>query len=345
MSFTAIQIAEKIQGEVLGDKSTILTGFAAADSAREGDLTFAEKEEHFAVADQSAASAIIVSGDFKSSGKVLIRVPNARIAVARLLPLFFPSEPQPSGIHPSAVIAYSAKIDPCAHVGPNCVIGEGVQIGARSVLLGGNHVGKDATIGEDVSLFPNVVIYSRTVICDRVSIHAGTVIGSDGYGYVLDEGKHRKMLQVGNVVIHNDVEIGSNTSIDRAALGSTVIGAGTKIDNLVHVAHNVVVGRNCLIMGQCGFAGSIRIGDYSVIASQTGIAGHVKIGNQVMIGAKSGIMRDVPDGAILLGVPAVPHQQAKRQFVAMQLLPDMVRRMREAEKQIEKLQAKLDSLS
>ncbi|MEO6054409.1 MAG: UDP-3-O-(3-hydroxymyristoyl)glucosamine N-acyltransferase, partial [Chthoniobacterales bacterium] len=194
----------------------------------------------------------------------------------------------------------------------------------------------------DVSLFPNVVLYSRTVIGDRVTIHAGTTIGSDGYGYVLDEGRHRKMLQVGNVVIHNDVEIGSNTSIDRAALGSTVIGAGTKIDNLVHVAHNVVMGRNCLIMGQCGFAGSTHIGDYTVIASQSGVAGHLKIGKQVMIGAKSGIMRDIPDGAIVLGIPAVPHQQAKRQWIAMHQLPEMVKRMRQLEKQVEKLTAKAE---
>ena len=265
-----------------------------------------------------------------SSRKVLIRVADARIAVARLLPVFFPPDQHPQGIHPSATIDPSAKIDPTAHIGPNCVVGARVQIGPRSVLLGGNYLGRDARLGDDVCLFPNVVIYSKTMIGHRVAIHAGTVIGSDGYGYTFDEGRHRKVLQVGNVVIHDDVEIGANSAIDRAALGSTVIGAGTKIDNLVHVAHNVVMGRHCLIMGQSGFAGSTRLGDYVVIASQSGIAGHLKLGNQAMVGAKSGVMRDVPDGGKVLGFPAMPAPQAKRQVIASQQLPEMVHRLRAA---------------
>jgi UDP-3-O-[3-hydroxymyristoyl] glucosamine N-acyltransferase len=145
-----------------------------------------------------------------------------------------------------------------------------------------------------VVLHPNVVLYARTVLGNRITIHAGTVIGSDGYGYVFDEGRHCKVLQVGNVIIHDDVEIGANSAIDRGALGSTVIGTGTKIDNLVHVAHNVVIGSHCLVMGQVGFAGSTHLGDYSVIASQSGIAGHLKLGKQSTVGAKSGVMRDIP---------------------------------------------------
>jgi UDP-3-O-[3-hydroxymyristoyl] glucosamine N-acyltransferase len=207
--------------------------------------------------------------------------------------------------------------------------------------MGGNHIARDCQIGEDVSLFPNVVIYARSQIGHRVIIHAGTVIGSDGYGYVFDEGRHRKILQVGNVIIHNDVEIGANTAIDRAALGSTVIGEGTKIDNLVHIAHNVVIGRNCLIMGQCGFAGSTRLGDYCVIASQSGIAGHLKLGQQATVGAKSGVMRDVPDKGTVLGMPAMPDRQMKRQFIAVQQLPEMIKRMRELEKKVAELSAKV----
>ena len=244
---------EQLRGEVLGDGSVQLTGFAPADCARAGDLTFAEKETHFAAAEQSQAAAILVSEAFAPSKKVLIRVRNARVAMARVLPLFFPPDQQPSGIHPGAMIDASAQIDPTAHIGPDCVLGARVRLGARSVLMGGNHVGRDCQIGDDVCLFPNVVIYARTQIGHRVTIHAGTVIGSDGYGYVFDEGRHRKMLQVGNVIIHDDVEIGANAAIDRGALGSTVIGQGTKIDNLVHVAHNVVIGRHCLVMGQVGF--------------------------------------------------------------------------------------------
>src|SRR5581483_1408311 len=210
MPFTASQIAEQLHGEVLGDGSVELTGLASADGAKPGDLTFAEKETYFAAAEESQATAILVPGGFASSKKVLIRVPNPRVAVARLLPVFFPPDQHAPGVHASATIAPSAQIDPTAHIGPNCVIGPRVRVGARSVLMGGNHLGRDCQIGDDTCLFPNVVIYARCQVGHRVSIHAGTVIGSDGYGYVFDEGRHRKVLQVGNVIIHDDVEIGAN---------------------------------------------------------------------------------------------------------------------------------------
>ncbi len=260
--------------------------------------------------------------------------------MARVLPLFFPEDERSQGIHPSAVIAATAQVDPTAHIGPNCVVGPRVRIGARSVLMGGNHLGRDCQLGDDVCLYPNVVVYAKSQIGHRVAIHAGTVIGSDGYGYVFDEGRHRKMPQVGTVIIHDDVEIGANAAIYRGALGATVIGAGTKIDNLVHLAHNVVLGRHCLVMGQVGFAGSTRLGDYCVVASQSGISGHLKLGNQVTIGAKSGVMRDLADGEVVLGYPASPDKQAKRQIIAVQHLPEMLRRVRELEKQVEQLRAK-----
>jgi UDP-3-O-[3-hydroxymyristoyl] glucosamine N-acyltransferase len=339
MTITAAQIAEQLQGQVLGDGSVPLTGLAPADSARAGDLTYAESEAYFAAAEQSQAAAVLVSGEFTSPRKVVIRVRNARVAMARILPVFFPPDEHPHGIHPSAAIAASAQIDPTAHVGAHCVVGARVRLGARSVLMGGNHIGRDCQIGDDVCLFPNAVVYAKSQIGHRVSIHAGAVIGSDGYGYVFDEGRHRKVLQVGHVVIHDDVEIGANAAIDRGALGATVIGQGTKIDNLVHVAHNVTLGRHCLIMGQVGFAGSTRLGDYGVIASQSGIAGHLKLGHQVTVGAKSGVMRDIPDGGVVLGIPAAPDKQAKRQIIAVQHLPDLIRRLRELEKQVEQLRA------
>jgi UDP-3-O-[3-hydroxymyristoyl] glucosamine N-acyltransferase len=344
ISFTAAQIAGKLKGEVIGDGSIEITGLAPADSARAGELTFAENAAYFATAEQSQAAAILVSGPFVSSNKVLIRVANPRVALALLLPVFFPPEESPRGIHPSAVIAESAHVDPTAHVGAGCIVGARASLGARSVLMGNNHLGADCDVGEDACLFPNVVLYPRTKIGRCTVIHAGTVIGSDGFGYVLDEGRHRKMLHLGNVIIGDDVEIGANAAIDRGALGSTVIGDGTKIDNLVHIAHNVVIGRHCLIMGQVGFAGSTHLGDYVVIASQSGIADHLKLGNQVVIGAKSGVMRDIPDGGRVLGIPALPDRQAKRQIISLQQLPDLIHRMRDLEKLVEQLTAKCADL-
>jgi UDP-3-O-[3-hydroxymyristoyl] glucosamine N-acyltransferase len=344
-SITAAQIAQKLNGEVIGDGAIEITGLAPADAARPGQLTFAENADYFAKAEQSQAAAILVSGPtITSASKVLIRVKNPRVALARILPMFFPPEEHSAGIHPSAVIDGSAQVDPTAHVGAGCIIGPGVKLGARAVLMGNNDIGAGCDLGEDACLFPNVVLYRGTKIGKRVVIHAGTVIGSDGFGYVFDEGKQRKVLHLGNVVIGDDVEIGANAAIDRGALGQTVIGEGTKIDNLVHIAHNVVIGRHCLIMGQVGFAGSTRLGDYVVIASQSGIADHLKLGNQAMVGAKSGVMRDIPDGGRVVGIPALPDRQAKRQIIAAQQLPDLIHRMRELEDLVEQLTAKCASL-
>ncbi len=334
MVFTAAEIARQIQGEVLGDSSIQLTGFAPADSAKAGDLTFAENEDYFARAAQSAASAILIAGNFTCPGKALIRVSNARVAFAKVLALFFPNPKFAPGVHPSAVVAGSAQIDPTAHIGPLCVVSERASIGARTVLQGGNHIGADSRIGEETHLFPNVTLYPRTQIGHRVSIHSGTVVGSDGFGYVFDQGMHRKVPQIGNVVIQDDVEIGANVTIDRGALGSTVIGQGTKIDNLVQIAHNVVIGDHSIIVAQVGIAGSTRLGNYVTVAGQAGIAGHLKIGNQVTIAGQSGVMHNIPDGEKWLGAPAQPDRQMKRVFIALQRLPELLHRVHDLEKQL-----------
>jgi len=333
MPFTAAEIAKHLQGEVLGDSSVVLNAFAPADRAQAGDLTFAESADYFTRAEQSAASAIIVDGNFTSK-KILIRVPNARIGFAKALALFFPEPTLPAGVHPSAVIHSSAQVDPTAHVGPHCVVHEKVRIGARSVLQGGNHLGANCSLGEDVNLFPNVIVYARSEIGNRVRIHSGTVVGSDGFGYVQDNGIHRKVPQIGNVIIRDDVEIGSNVSIDRGALGPTIIGKGTKIDNLVQIAHNVVIGEHCLVISQVGIAGSTKLGNYVIVAGQAGLAGHLKIGNRVTIAAQSGIMNNIPDGEKWLGSPAQPDRQAKRQMIAIQYLPDLLKRVAELEKKL-----------
>ena len=333
-TFTAAEIASLLSGEVLGDAAAVLTGFAMTDRAQPGDLTFAETPEYFAAAEASQATAIIADQRFSSTVKIVIRVANARIAFAKALAVFFPEPPFAAGSHPSAVIAASAKVDATAHIGPHCVVGERVEIGAGAVLQSGNNVGADSVLAEGVNLFPNVTIYPRTKIGKRVRIHAGTTIGSDGYGYVLDGGIHRKVPQIGNVVIGDDVEIGANVTVDRGALGSTVIGAGTKIDNLVQIAHNVVIGKHCLICSQVGISGSTTLEDYVVLGGQAGLGGHITIGKGVKAGGQAGITSDIAPGTFVNGTPAVPFQLERRLAILHQRLPDLFKRVDALEKQV-----------
>jgi UDP-3-O-[3-hydroxymyristoyl] glucosamine N-acyltransferase len=334
MPFTTAEIAKLVDGEVVGDTTAVLKSFAPAERAQAGDLTFAENEDYFARAEQSAATAIIAEKRFSSSKKILIHVPNARVAFAKALALFFPEQKFAAGIHPTAVVAKSATIDPTAHIGPHCAVGERVKIGANSVLQGGNFIGDDSRFGDEVNLFPNVTIYPCTEIGHRVRIHACTVVGSDGFGYVLDGGIHRKVPQIGNIIIGDDVEIGANVTIDRGVLGSTVIGKGTKIDNLVQIAHNVEIGEHCIVIAQVGISGSTKLGNYVILAGQSGIAGHLKIGNQVTVAGQSGVMHDIPDGEKWLGSPAQPDKQTKRQMIAIQHLPELLKRVAELERKL-----------
>jgi|ERR1051325_10505685 UDP-3-O-[3-hydroxymyristoyl] glucosamine N-acyltransferase len=332
MPYTTADIARHLGGQVIGDGSLPLKGFAPADRAQPGDLTFAENENYFARAEQSAASAIIIDAPYNSSRKVLILVSSARIAFAKVLPLFFPEPTFAPGVHPTAIVPASAHVDATAHIGPYCVLGENARVGPRSVLRAANHLGADCNLGEDVHLFPNVTLYAGTEVGARVRIHSGTVIGSDGFGYVLDSGIHRKVPQIGNVIIRDDVEIGANVTIDRGALGPTVIGKGTKIDNLVQIAHNVSIGEHCLVVAQVGVAGSTKLGDYVILAGQAGLAGHLKLGNRVSVAAQSGVMSNISDGEKWLGSPAQPDRQAKRQMIALQQLPELLRRVAELER-------------
>lgn len=319
---------------MVGDSSTLLTGFAPANAAKTGDLTFAENETFLERAGQSAASAILIDApDFKSD-KTLIRVPNARIGFAKALGLFFPDPEFIPGIHPTAVVAQTARIDPTAHIGPHCVVGEGVEIGPKAVLQNLVSVGNNVRIGAESNIFPNVTIYANSQIGARVRIHSAAVIGSDGYGYVLDVSFHRKIPQVGHVIIRDDVEIGAGVTIDRGALGATEIGKGAKIDNLVQIAHNVVIGDHCIVVAQAGIAGSAKLGAYTIVAGQVGIAGHLKIGSKVTIAAQSGVMHNIPDGEKWFGSPAQPDRQMKRQLLAMQQLPALLRRVADLEKKL-----------
>ncbi len=341
---SARELANHLGGEVLGDDSVQLRGLALAIDAKPGDATFAESSTYLASAEVSAATAIIVGPDAAaSSSHTLIRVPNVRIAFAKALELWHPEEQPAPGIHASAVVADTATVDPSAHVGPLCVIGEGVTIGARSALVGGVHVGEHCSIGEGCRLFPNVTLYANTQVMNRVSIHAGAVIGSDGYGYVLDDGRHRKIPQVGNVILHDDVEIGANVTIDRGAIGPTTVGRGAKIDNLVQLGHNVSIGDHSLLISQVGVAGSTKVGRYAVLAGQVGVAGHLKIGDKTTLAAKSGVMNDIPDGETWMGIPATPIKDAKRQMLAARKSWTTQQRVQSLEKEVERLRRLLES--
>lgn len=332
MTYTATEIAGFIGGQVIGDGSTLLHRFAPVNSAQTGDLTFAENEAFFEKAIQSAASAILIDSDISTCSKTCIRVPQARVGFAKALALFFPEPAFSPGIHPSAVVAPSCKIDPTAHIGPHCIVGERVEIGPRAVLQGLNFIAEDSAIGEDTRLFPNTTLYAGTRIGKRVRIHSGAVLGSDGFGYVFDAGAHLKIPQVGTVIIHDDVEIGANTTIDRGAMEPTVIGRGTKIDNLVQIAHNVVVGEHSIIVAQAGVAGSTKLGRYVILAGQVGVAGHLEIGDRVTVAAQSGVMHNIPDGQKWLGSPAQPDRTAKRVILASLKLPEILQRIAKLER-------------
>lgn len=333
MPYTAQEIATHLQGEVVGDPATALTGFASAEGARPGELTFAENDYYFTRAEQGAATAILVPNEFSASSKVLIRVSNPRVAFAQVLPLFFPAARFAPGIHSTAVVSPGAVVDPSAFVGALAVIGDQARIGARTVIESGVHIGDRCEIGQDSHLFPRVTLYPQVKVGDRVNVHSGAVIGSDGFGYVFDNGRHLKIPQVGTVILHDDVEIGANVTIDRGALGPTIIGKGTKIDNLVQVGHNVVIGEHSVLVAQVGVAGSTRLGHHVTLGGQVGVAGHLKIGNDVTVAAQSGVMHPIPDGEKWLGSPARPDRQTKRQLIALQQLPELLRRVHDLEKQ------------
>ena len=337
MEMTLEELAKQLGGEIQGSKTVLIRGVAPPETAQETDLTFAENKTYFRRAVQSPAAAVVTDRVYEETEKPLLLVQNVRVAMAHALGLFYPEPSYPGGRHPTAVVSPEAKVDESVWIGPHCVVEAGAEIGPRTVLLAGVYVGQGVRIGADCRLFPQVTIYPGVQIGNRVRIHAGAVIGSDGYGYVLHEGRHVKIPQVGTVQIGDDVEIGANVTIDRGAMGPTVIGEGTKIDNLVQIGHNVKVGRHCILVSQVGIAGSTQLGDYVTLAGQVGLAGHLRIGNRVTVAAKAGVMNSIPDGEIWLGIPACPASQAKRQIVAIRHLPDLIKRWKQLEQQVRQL--------
>jgi len=283
----------------------------------------------------------LIAGPFTSTRKLLIRVPNARVAFAKVLPLFFPEPVFQAGIHPTAIVAASAQVDSTAHIGPFCVIGEQVRIGPRCVLQATDHVGANCQLGEETKLFPNVTLYSRTEVGCRVRIHSGAVIGADGFGfYPLSDGSYRKIPQVGRVVIGDAVEIGANTCIDRATMGDTIIEAGVKLDNLVHIGHNSIVGTHSVLAGQVGLSGSVHVGSRVRMGGQVGIADHITVGDKVSISAQAGVLSDLEPGATVYGTPALPGPVAKRMHLYSLRLGELFQQVKQLQRRLDELEGR-----
>lgn len=338
-ALTVKELAQQIAGNVEGDDGALISGVASIEEAESGDIVFAENDRFLSQAQKSRASAIIAFLDATTPDKPLIKVDNPRFAFLRVLEIFAPRLTAPAGIHPAAVVEADVEIDPSASIGAHAFIGEGSKIGARTIVMPGAFVGDHCVIADDCILFPNVTLYHETVVGNRVRIHSGSVIGADGFGYVRVSGEPVKVPQVGIVEIEDDVEIGANCTIDRSKTGTTTIGARAKIDNLVHIAHNVKVAPDVIIAAQCGIAGSAQLGQGVTLAGQVGIKDHSTVGENSIIMGQSGPFGDVAPGSILSGTPARPHRERMRQEAAISQLPQMVHRLRALEKKNSELEA------
>lgn len=332
MEITLAQLAALSTGTCdAGASCAPLTGFAALRDAGPGDFSFFGNERYLPDLRKTKASAVLVPDHFAEtvSGVALVRVGNPSAAFAEVVKRFLPPPRtfQP-GIHPAAVIDSTATLDPekvrvraGAVIEAGAVIGDGTEIGAGCV------VGENVRIGRDCVLHANVSLYHHTVLGDRVVLHSGVVIGADGFGYEFIDGRHRKIDQVGLVQIDDDVEVGANSSIDRARFGKTWIREGAKIDNQVQIGHNVVIGKHCIIVAQVGIAGSSHIGDYTVIAAQAGIAGHLEIGPQIVIGARAGVTKSLPAKGHYMGYPAGPATEIRKQWVHIRKIGGLLQRV------------------
>ncbi len=335
-----------------GAGQTPITGLATLVEARSGELSFLGHDRYVKQFKTTSATAVIVDRRVvlplevmtapQGQKPILLLVDNADLAMSLVLQRFAPPIPRPHpGQHPSATIADSATIGDGARIGPNVVVDDATSIGRNVVLHAGVCIGANVTIGDDCEIFPNTVVRERVTIGSRVIINAGTVIGTDGFGYRWDGKKHAKVPQIGTVIIGDDVEIGSCVCIDRAKFAATVIGNGTKIDNLVQIAHNVKTGPHCIIVGQTGLAGSTELGAGVVLGGQVAVRDHIKIGDGAMAAATSGVADDIPAGEAVMGTPALPRRQALREQAAIRKLPELRVQVQKLAEEIEKLKERL----
>lgn len=337
------ELAARIEGTVDGDGTAEIRGVAGLKEAQSGDLSFLANPRYGAAMADSKASAVIVSRDWKGACRcTLIRVdrPDAAFAIAAVT-LAPPPIKTVAGIHPTAIIAGDVVLGEGITIGPYCVLEPGVRVGARTVLHAGCYLGHGATIGDDGLVYAHVMVREHTRIGDRVIIHSGTVIGSDGFGYTPENGRWKKIPQIGHVEIGHDVELGANVAVDRARFGKTVIGDGVKIDNLVQVAHNVRIGEHSVIAGQCGLAGSVILGKNIQFGGQVGVVGHLTVGDGVVAGARTLITKDIDPGEFVSGTPAMNHNKYKRLHAHTMKLPELREEMADVRKRLALLEQAL----
>jgi len=337
MEYTTGELAKKLGANLIGDAQLVLYGMAPIEDAKPGDLAFLANKKYFKHIENTKATAVIVPPEISSAEPALLVHPQPYYAYSQAVKLFYPGDDYyREGIHESAVIGQNCEIHSSAHIGANVVIEGDVIIGKNSRILPNCFLGRGAKLGDDCLIYANVVLREKTEIGNNVIIHSGTTIGSDGFGYVFRDGCHHKIAQVGRVVIEDDVEIGANCAVDRAALGETRIGRGTKIDNLVQIAHNVKMGENCIIISQVGISGSTKLGNNVILAGQAGLVGHIQIGDNVIVAAQSGVKESLEDGKTYLGSPARDVMHQKRIEAIVNKLPDYIRRLRKLEEKLTK---------
>ena len=334
-------IVDQLGGVLEGRGNIEITGVAGLNEAGVGDISFLANPKYAAQVAETKASAVIVPADWeRPMACALVRVENSDQVFAQVAELFYEAPPRPAaGIHPTAVVDDAAQLADGVSIGANCTIEAGVVIGANTVISANCYIGYKTTIGADCLIYPMVSTREFSEIGSRVVIHNGTVVGADGFGYaVQDDGSRTKIPQIGKVVIEDDVEIGANVAIDRARFGKTLIGKGSKIDNLVQIAHNVVIGEHTVMCGQSGISGSTTVGSRVILAGQAGLAGHLRVGDGAIVGAQSGVMKDVPDREFVIGSPAMPHLQAKKVIANSILLPRLKDKIKQLEERVAKLE-------
>ncbi|OPY14994.1 MAG: UDP-3-O-acylglucosamine N-acyltransferase [Syntrophus sp. PtaU1.Bin005] len=335
---TLNEIASFLGGTVVGDDQALIRSVRGIDEAGPGDITFVANAQYEQKLLTTKASAVLVSRDTESPGRNLVQVDDPYAALGRLLALFYPEEKEIPAVSGRAMIEEGAEIAPSATVYPGVYVGRGARIEAGAVLYPGVFIGREAVIGEDSVLYPNVCVYRRCLIGRRVILHAGAVVGSDGFGFANPGRDNLKIPQIGIVQIDDDVEIGSNTTIDRATLGRTWIQRGVKIDNLVQIAHNVVIGEKSIIVSQVGISGSTHLGQSVILGGQAGLVGHLDIGDFAMVGAQSGVHEDVKARSIVSGSPCMPHRTWLRAMSCVPRLPEMRTTLNHALKRLEALE-------